>query len=194
VIWLKIALFGGTFDPVHNGHVQAAESIMRFTGCKEVWFIPVYWHAFKANGKVTDIAHRKKMLEIAVAGKKGMRVVDFNENPAYTIDTIRKAKKSRPGNEYAWAIGSDLVQEFPAWKDAGLILCETKIIIVPEPGIGKFESKLLNEKNSVVLWDAPRVGLNSTAIRKKLERGESVSGLLDGKVLAYIKKNNLYKK
>jgi len=192
---MKIALFGGTFDPVHNGHVKAAQSVLQFTDCSEVWFIPVYWHSLKPMEKVSDISHRKKMIEIAIKGKQGMWLVDFNENPTYTIETIQKAKKARPENEYIWVIGSDLVQEFDSWKDAMQILRGAKVVIVPEPGFQKMQSKLLSEQkgNCVVLWNAPRVDLNSTAVRSKLVKGADVAGLIDERVLRYIKENNLYK-
>lgn len=192
---MKVALFGGTFDPVHKGHLKAAQSVLRLTDCSEVWFIPVYWHSFKAMEKVSDILHRKKMIEIAIKGKQGMRLVDFNETPTYTIDTIHKAKRQHPKNEYVWVIGSDLVQEFYSWKDARQILHEVKVIIVPEPGFQKMQSKLLSEQkgNCIVLWNAERVDLNSTAVRRKLLNGENVSGLVDARVLRYIKENNLYK-
>lgn len=192
---MKVALFGGTFDPVHNGHVKAAHSVLQFTDCRQVWFIPVYWHSSKAMEKVSDISHRKKMIEIAIKGKQGMRLVDFNENPTYTIETIQKAKKAHPRNEYVWVIGSDLVQEFDSWKDSKEILKEVKVIIVPEPGFQKMQSKLLSEQkgNCIVLWNAERVDLNSTVVREKLLNGENVAGLVDAKVLQYIKENNLYK-
>jgi nicotinate-nucleotide adenylyltransferase len=191
----RIVLFGGTFDPVHNGHVKAAQSVLQFTDCSEVWFIPVYWHSFKSMEKVSDILHRKKMIEIAIEGKGKMRLVDFNENPTYTIETIQKAKKVHPEHEYIWVIGSDLVQEFDSWKDARQILRGAKVVIVPEPGFQKMQSKLLSEQkgNCIVLWNAERVDLNSTAVRSKLVKGANVAGLIDERVLRYIKENNLYK-
>ncbi len=193
---MKIALFGGTFDPVHKGHVKAAQSVLQFTDCSEVWFIPVYWHVYKKKENVSDISHRKKMIELAIAGKEGLRLVDFNENPTYTVETIHKAKKQGPDNEYVWIIGSGLEQEFDSWKDAEEILNEVKVIIVPEPGFEKLKSRLLSEEkgNCIVLWDAERVDLSSTEVRNKLFRERDVSGLIPSSVLQYIKENNLYKK
>lgn len=193
---MKVALFGGTFDPIHRGHVRAAHSVLQFTDYKEVWFIPVYWHALKDRGKVTSLQHRKKMIELAIEGRQGMRAMDFNENPTYTIDTIRKAERKFRGNEYVWVIGSDLVGEFPTWRDASEILEKTKIIVVPEPGFQRLGSKLLSEEKgtALVLWHAPKVDLSSTAVREKLLRGEDVAGLVDEKVLRYIKENKLYSK
>jgi len=191
---MKIALFGGTFDPVHKGHVRAAQSVLQFTDCEEVWFVPVYWHVYKAKGKVTGISHRKRMLELAIDGRPGLRVVDLNENPTYTIDTIRKAGLKFRGNEYVWVIGSDLVPEFHTWRDAGDIVRGTKIIVVPEPGFSRIESPLLSEEkgNCIVLLHAPRIDLDSTRVREKIGRREDVSGLVDPKVLQYAKENQLY--
>jgi nicotinate-nucleotide adenylyltransferase len=192
---MKVALFGGTFDPIHRGHIRAAESVLRFTYCKALWFIPVYWHVYKRKSDVSDVLHRKKMIELAIAGREGMRLVDFNRNPTYTIDTIHKAKERHPGNEYAWVIGSDLVEEFSSWRDAGQILKEAKVLVVPEPGFAKLNSPLLSEEkgNCLVLWDAPRVDLSSTVVREKLKGNAPITGLVDESVLQYIKENNLYK-
>jgi nicotinate-nucleotide adenylyltransferase len=134
------------------------------------------------------------MISLAIAGKSGMRLVDLDSNPTYTIDTIRKAKAMRHGNEYVWVIGSGLVEEFPSWKDAGQIVKETKVVIVPEPGFERMKSGILNDGNSVVLWGAPRVDLDSTRIRDRLAGKKPVGSLVDAKVLAFIKKNKLYEK
>ncbi len=191
---LKIALFGGTFDPVHQGHVKAAESVLRFTECKEVWFIPVYWHVSKRREQVSGVEHRKKMIELAIAEREGLRLVDFNRNPTYTIDTIRKARKLHPEHEYVWVIGSDLESEFHLWHDAEQILKETKIILVPEPGFKRLHSPILSEAkgNCIVLWEAERVDLSSTLVRRRIGKGAAAVGLVDERVLDYIKENNLY--
>ena len=194
-VCMKVALFGGTFDPIHRGHLTAAESVLEFTDCEEVWFVPVYWHVFKTNTGITDIVHRKKMIGLAIEGKPGIKLVDFNENPTYTIDTIHKAKNAFPDHEFVWVIGSNLIDEFPLWKDTSLILAETKIIIVPEPGFEKLESELFSEEKGTckILWDAPRVELDSTRVRKKLLASKSVEGLIDSKVINYIKEKGLYR-
>ncbi len=75
---MKIALFGGTFDPVHLGHLNAAKEVLRQKLVDEVCFIPVYWHAFKENFAITGLKHRKEMVELGIEGKPGLKVLDFN--------------------------------------------------------------------------------------------------------------------
>jgi len=114
---MKVALFGGTFDPVHKGHVNAAKEILRQGIVDEAWFIPVYWHAFKETSKVSALEHRKAMIELAIQGEEKLKVIDMNGNPTYTLDTILKAKSHFPGNQYFWLMGTNLVGEFSSWKD-----------------------------------------------------------------------------
>ena len=188
---MRIALFGGTFDPVHKGHVNAAKEILRQELVDEVWFIPVCWHAFKENGKVSSLEHRKKMIELTLQGEKGLKVIDLNGNPTYTLDTIFKAKKYFSGNEFFWLMGTNLVEEFASWKNPEQVLKEVKLILFPVPGSEGEKNSLLNSDNSIIV-QAKEIDLSSTIVREKLSKGESVEDLVSGNVLAYIKENKLY--
>jgi len=188
---MRIALFGGTFDPVHKGHVNAAKEILRQGLVDEVWFIPVCWHAFKENGKVSSLEHRKKMIELTLQGEKGLKVIDLNGNPTYTLDTIFKAKKYFSGNEFFWLMGTNLVEEFASWKNPEQVLKEVKLILFPVPGSEGEKNSLLNSDNSIIV-QAKEIDLSSTIVREKLAKDESVEDLVSEKVLTYIKENKLY--
>jgi len=189
---LKVALFGGTFDPVHNGHVNAALELLRQGIVEEVWFVPVHWHAFKDNSAVTAAGHRIAMAELAFAGKKGLKVIDFGQNPTYTIDTILEAKKRFPKHEYFWLIGTDLIQEFSSWKQPEKILREVKLVLYPVPGSEKESSKTVDSGQPLRV-QGKAIDLSSTKIREMLFAGKNVSKLMPAAVLEYIKENNLYK-
>ncbi len=189
---MKVALFGGTFDPVHNGHVNAAAEIVEQGLVDEVWFIPVYWHAFKENGKVSSLADRRAMIELAIDGRPNLKAIDLNDNPTYTIDTILKLKKRFPENDYFWLIGTDLIPEFQSWKNPEKILEEARLILFPVPGTKSNKSDLV-EASKPIHVSAKEVDLSSTVVREKFLRGEDVSELLPESVLQYIKENNLYK-
>lgn len=189
---MKIALFGGTFDPVHNGHINAAAEIVRQGLVGEAWFIPVCWHAFKKNFKVSPLGHRKAMIELAIKGRPNLKAIDLNDNPTYTIDTILKAKKLFPENEYFWLMGTDLISEFCSWKDSKKILEEARLILFPVPGTEGNKSGLV-EASSPIRVEAKEIDLSSTVVRKKLIDGEDVSELVPEQVLQYIKENKLYK-
>ncbi len=188
---MRVALFGGTFDPVHKGHVNAALEVLKQGFVDEVWFIPVCWHAFKENRKVSLLGHRKKMIELTLQGKKGLKVIDLNGNPTYTLDTILKAKKYFPGNEFFWLMGTNLVEEFALWKNPKQVLKEAKLILFPVPCSKYEKNQLLNSNNSIIV-QAKEIDLSSTIVREKLSKGESIKDLVSEKVLAYIKKNRLY--
>lgn len=188
---MKVALFGGTFDPVHKGHINAAREVLRQGLVDEVWFIPVYWHAFKENSRVSALQHRKRMIGLALKGERAMELIDLEENPTYTIDTILEVKKRFPANEYFWLMGTNLVQEFSTWKDCEKVLREVKLILYPVPGSEQQKSKLIDSKNSVIVH-GPEIDLSSTLVREKLRKGEPISSLVPKAVEQYIKENKLY--
>ncbi len=189
---MRIALFGGTFDPVHLGHVNAAKEVLSQNLVDEVWFIPVYWHAFKENFSITALEHRKKMIELAIEGETGLKVLDFNENPTYTLDTIEKAKKVHPGNEFFWLMGTNLVEEFSSWERPEIVLQEVKLILFPVPGSEGQKSELIDSSNPIRV-EGNAIDLSSTVVREKLLKGLPVDGLLPEKGLEYLKENGLYK-
>ena len=188
---MKIALFGGTFDPVHNGHINAAEEIVEQGIVDEVWFIPVYWHAFKEAEKVSSLEDRKAMIELAIEGKPHLKTIDLNNNPTYTLDTILKVKKLTPENDYFWLMGTDLIPEFQSWKDPEKILKEARLILFPVPGTESNKSGLV-EASSPIHVSAKEIDLSSTVVREKLVKGEDVSELVQEVVLQYIKEKGLY--
>ncbi len=188
---MRIALFGGTFDPVHNGHVNAAKEILRQGLVNEVWFIPVCWHAFKKNSNVSSLEHRKKMLELALQNEKWLKVVDLNGNPTYTLDTILNAKKRFPNNEFFWLMGTNLVEEFALWKSPEQILKEVKLVLFPVPGSELEKNSLLNAGNSIRV-QAKEIDLSSTIVKEWLLNGKNIQSLVGNHVLNYITENRLY--
>tara|TARA_Y100000310_G_scaffold345409_1_gene464663 strand:- start:2385 stop:2954 length:570 start_codon:yes stop_codon:yes gene_type:complete len=189
---MKVALFGGTFDPIHNGHINAAREILKQGLVEEVWFIPVYWHAFKASNGVSPLEHRKKMIELAIAEIKGLKVLDLNENPTYTLDTILKVKKRFPDNEYFWLMGTDLVEEFSQWQTPEKILEEIKLMLFPVPGSEQLQNDFINESNSIRV-EAEEIDLSSTIVREKMRSSKPISKLVCPAVEQYIEDVGLYK-
>ena len=190
---MKIALFGGTFDPVHNGHVNAAREVLKQGLVDEVWFIPVYWHAFKQNFSITALEHRKAMIELALDGLPCLKVLDFNENPTYTVDTIGKAKRKSPENEFFWLMGTNLIEEFSSWKQPEKVLQEARLILFPVPGSEQQKSGLIDASNAIRVEDNA-VDLSSTIVRERLLKGEPVDSLVPKRVLEYVLEKGLYKK
>lgn len=189
---MRIALFGGTFDPPHFGHLNAAKEVLQQRLVDQVWFIPVKRHAFKQNSSMTEFRHRKKMVELAIEGIADLKLMDLNENPVYTIDTITKAEKLFPGNSFFWLMGTNLVQEFSSWRHPKKVLSRAKLILYPMPG-SEEESSPLIEQSSPIRVKGKAIDLSSTGVRERLQSNEPVQGLFPKTVLTYIKENNLYK-
>ena len=192
MIFVKIALFGGSFDPVHFGHLNAAKEVLLQRIVQSVWFIPVQNHAFKESGGMAGFGHRKRMVELAIRGCSGLKAIDLNENPTYTIDTILKAKKLFPSNRYFWLMGTNLVKEFSSWKQPESILREAKLILFSVPGSERCKSTLV-DSSSPIRVNAKAIDLSSTKVREMLSKGQRPQGIVSNRVLDYIKKHGLYK-
>jgi len=188
---MQVALFGGTFDPVHNGHVNAAREVLKQGIVDRVWFVPVQWHAFKENFSITALEHRKRMIELSIEGIPSLDVIDLNNNPTFALNTILKAKKRFPGNSFSWLMGTNLVEEFSSWKQPERILKEVRLILFPVPGSESQENGLIDSSNPVRV-EGKAIDLSSTVVREKLLKGEPVDGLVAEKVLAYIREKGLY--
>jgi nicotinate-nucleotide adenylyltransferase len=189
----KIGLFGGSFDPIHLGHLIAAQEVINSKIVEEVWFIPCYKNAFKEKS-FASINHRMKLLKIALKGFKKFKALNIEaikKTTNYTINTIKELKKKFPEKKFYWIIGSNLIKEFPKWKNAEQILKEVKIIIVP---MENFKAKNLGMlKKALIVNPSIKTNISSTIIRERLKKGECVEAIIPLNVLNYIKKNQLYK-
>jgi len=189
---MKIGVFGGSFNPIHNGHLNAAKEILRLTEVEEIWFMPCYKNPLK-KGNSVSLEQRLEMAKLAVEGLKGLKASDFEikNKICYSLDSIRALKKEFPQHEFYFILGSNLVQEFSKWKQPREIVKEVSIIIVPLPELKEIKEKLL--ENALVLRKAKRVNVSSTMVRERVRAGKSIKGLVPAAVEQYIKENNLYK-
>jgi len=134
----KIGLFGGTFDPVHNGHLLLAKRVLKDFLLDEIIFIPAGNPPHKANAKVTDKQHRLNMVLLATENEPCFSVSDFeitNDTPNYSYLTISHFLALYPEDEIYFIVGGDSFRDFPLWKNYRELLTLCTFIVVPRPGI-----------------------------------------------------------
>ena len=133
----RIALFGGTFDPVHYGHLLLAEVAREQCDLDEVWFVPAAVPPHKQEIEVTSGEARAEMIELAVAGNPGILVSRFElerGGVSYTVDTLRRFREETPDAELFFLLGADMLHDLPNWREAGEVcrLATPIVARVPE--------------------------------------------------------------
>jgi len=198
----KIGVFGGTFDPVHMGHLIIAEDLREFYDLSRVIFVPARVPPHKAGKAITPGEHRLAMLKLAVKGREGLEVSDMELKRAgksFTIDTIRALKKKKDA-EYFFFAGSDSIKFLPEWKEVDELLKECTFVLMIRPGFMLDEMSIAAkklkretierlERNLTVVR---QVDISSTEIRKRVRAGRPISHLTPPAVAQYIEKHKLY--
>ncbi|MEM4663266.1 MAG: nicotinate (nicotinamide) nucleotide adenylyltransferase [Candidatus Diapherotrites archaeon] len=190
-----IGLFGGSFNPIHKGHLQAARLVIKQRLCREIWFIPCYKHRFKP--KLENFEHRVNMIKLAIKGENNFKLcliekklAERRKKPNTTIETLHEIKKRYPNKKFCWIIGSDLLNELPKWYNFEELAKETFFVIVPIKGF-KLNKKILKRIRALVVKNnAPYI--SSTKIRESIRAGKVPKTYLTKDVWLYIEKNLLY--
>ncbi len=189
---MKIGIFGGSFDPVHLGHLNAARQILEKKICDKIWFMPCYGNPLKK--KLSKAEQRKKMVLLAIENEKNMELSDFElkkEKTTFTVDTVKELKQKFPEHEFFFVIGSKVLKEIPKWKNYKKLLKEVKLVIAPMPGLNKIP-KEIQKTNPVKINPTLSSNISSTLIRKKIKEKKDVSIFLPEKIFEHIKENKSY--
>jgi len=200
----KIILFGGTFDPVHTGHIVVAEAAAEKIGASMVSLIPARRSPHKEQKPAAPDNDRIAMLKLAVAGKSLFQIspVELNRaEPSYTIDTIRYFRRRLgPDCRLYWLIGADMLKDLPKWYKINELLNECNISVMYRGGFGRPDFDTLAgklnaeniEKLRQNMIETPLIEISSTDIRQKISQNQDVSKFLHPDVLDYIKTHRLY--
>jgi nicotinate-nucleotide adenylyltransferase len=188
----RIGVMGGTFDPIHHGHLVAASEVAQSFGLDEVIFVPTGspWH----KQTVTSSEHRYLMTVIATASNPQFTVsrVDIDRGgPTYTIDTLRDLRKQRPDAEFFFISGADAVAQILGWKDHDELWSLAHFVAVSRPGHPLNISGL--PQQDVSLLEVPALAISSTDCRSRVNRGFPVWYLVPDGVVQYITKHHLYR-
>lgn len=186
----RVGIFGGSFDPVHTGHVEAVNSFLNSGLIDEVWVLLTPIPPHKTNQKQADFSHRLKMLQLVFSDHEKVQVRDLEKDlttPSYSLQTIRYLKKEYPENIFFLCIGEDSLESFHKWYKYNEILNESTLLVVNRPGFDHscVDSKILE---NTIFVDHKPLDISSTQIRDGVDRNYSIPDT----VRRYIQDHNLY--
>jgi nicotinate-nucleotide adenylyltransferase len=189
----RIGVFGGTFDPVHTGHlIMAAETVERLR-LDSLVFVPARRPAHKRSRALAPIEHRIAMLRLAIRGARRLSVSRIEANGDHVNFTVRTLETlaGRERADYYFLMGQDSLEEFADWREPERILSLARLAVVPR---GEGELPLLPAvvRRRVVFVRPPRIGISSTEVRRRLRRGLTVRYWIPDSVLSYVTRHGLY--
>lgn len=188
----KIGLFGGSFDPVHCGHLLVAQAACEELGLTRLFFIPAAQSPFKPDSAPAPAPERLRLLRLALAGKSHYEI-DEQEirrgGTSFTIDTVQDYTRRHPGAELFYLIGADHARELPKWRSAESLAQLAEFVVIPRPGepAGKLQSPFRQR----TLTGFP-LGVSSSQIRARVRSGLDIDGLVPPAVVEAIHNNHLY--
>lgn len=189
----RLGVMGGTFDPIHHGHLVAASEVAAYLDLDEVVFVPTGRPWQKSNKKVTDPEHRYLMTVIATASNPRFTVsrVDIDrQGPTYTIDTLTDLKKLRPAADLFFITGADAMSHIMTWKDAEKMWDLAFFVGVTRPGHDLTVPPAAEGR--VAILEIPAMAISSTGIRERARDDMPVWYLVPDGVVQYINKYELY--
>lgn len=190
---------GGTFDPLHHGHLVTAEEALWQFHLDEVVFVPTGQPWMKADREVSPAEHRYLMTVIATASNPHFsvsRIEVDREGPTYAVDTLRELRQQRAGDvELFFITGADAMLEILQWKDPEEVLEQAHFIAATRPGydIARFEKEAPTSHPRVSVMDIPALAISSSDIRRRVRDGEPIRYLVPEGVNTYIRKFRLYR-
>lgn len=190
---MRLGVMGGTFDPIHHGHLVAASEVQNTLGLDEVVFVPTGQPWQKAGRNVAPAEHRYLMTVIATASNPRFSVsrVDIDRaGPTYTIDTLQDLQRQFPDAELYFITGADALAQILSWKDAGELFRLAQFVGVTRPGFELTEHGLPHDR--VTLQEVPAMAISSTDCRDRVRAGQPVWYLVPDGVVQYINKHHLY--
>ncbi len=198
---LRLGIMGGTFDPIHMGHLATAEAVWDAFGLDEVIFIPSAHPPHKQERKIIDPMHRLRMTELAIRGNPHFRISDLElrrEGPSYTLDTVTALQASFGKDAELYVItGADAMNELFSWYHVKELLGKCHFIAATRQGT-ELDTAALREhfgalgESHIHQLDTPALEISSTDIRRRLRRGRTIRYLVPPQVEEYIEKEGLY--
>lgn len=190
----RVGIMGGTFDPIHHGHLVAASEVMSEFDLDEVIFVPTAIQPFKKGRRVTPAEHRYLMTVIATASNPrfGVSRVDIDRGKiTYTIDTLTDLKNQDPDADYYFITGADALERIAEWRDSDKLFEMAQFVGVTRPGHEL--KKPLTPHSNIRLLEVPAMAISSTDCRNRVNQGKPVWYLVPDGVVQYIAKYGLYR-
>ena len=199
---MRIGIFGGTFDPVHMGHLILAEQCRDQAKLDEVWFLPSYIPPHKAGAGVTRFEQRCDMLDLAVAGHPAFRIDRIEKElpePSFTARTLAELHTRHPGSEFFLLMGSDCLPDLPSWYEPRQVIELAGLVVVPRPGVMLWTAERLAKALGVDVSAVrlrfvacPMIEIASRELRRAVADGMSIRYMVPRAVEEYVRERKLY--
>ena len=191
---MNIGLFGGSFNPIHNGHVRLAKSLLQKAALDEVWFLVSPQNPFKQDQQLLDDDKRLQLVRLALKDEPQLMASDFEfhlPKPSYTWNTLQALEQEYPERKFTLLIGGDNWEAFDKWYRYEDILKRYPIIVYPRKGSKVSDVKF--QDSDIQIVETPLINISSTQIRQRLQEGKSVRGLVNTEVAMVIEQEHLYR-
>ncbi|OHD64772.1 MAG: nicotinate (nicotinamide) nucleotide adenylyltransferase [Spirochaetes bacterium RBG_13_51_14] len=191
---MKLGIFGGTFNPIHYGHLINAEIIRSDFDLDRIILVPAKYPVHKKLDGDVPPDHRYAMTALAVSSTREFEVSRIEidrEGPSYTITTVDDIQALHTGSELYLIIGSDAVHEFATWREPDRMLKHASLIVMRRPG-GNNRPGPVFGSNNIYYAENPLIEISSSCIRDRLRAGKTIKYLLPDAVIDYIQKKGLY--
>lgn len=197
-----LGILGGTFDPIHIGHLRIAEAVYERIALEQIIFIPAFVPPHKVGQDYALAAHRYAMTELAVKPYPHFAVSDMElrrSGVSYTVDTLRELRQIYPDKELYFIIGADSVAQLHTWNSINEMLQLATFVAAGRPGYDGVMEEMVQHLGAaaaerIMLLHTPEYDISSTEIRTRLHEGASLAGLVPRAVEQYINAHNLYQR
>ena len=198
---MNIGVLGGTFDPIHKGHIVVAEETRARLNLAEVLFIPAGQPWLKEGSPILAAEHRVQMVRLAIADKPYFKLstVEIDRaGPSYTVDTITGLQAQLgAGDELFFILSRDTLAQLPQWREPSRLIEMCRLVAVPRPGyllpdLNSLEAIISGLSQRLILLDKPEVDIGATEIRTRVAQGLSIRHLVPEPVDEYIRQHRLY--
>jgi len=197
---MRLGIFGGSFDPVHNGHLALAHACQHQSALDEVWFTPTAVQPLKQPGPHATDAQRLEMLQLAILPEPTWRLCTLEIERggwSYTVDTLRQLSEELPNAVLFFLMGADALQDVPHWRAPHEVFSLATPLVVRRAGQAEPDltalGKLCAANKQPHLVEMPAVDVSSSDIRRRVADGEPIDDLVPKSVAAYIASHNLYR-
>ena len=196
---MRLGIFGGTFDPPHNGHLRIARAAKEQLLLERVLFTPAGVQPLKQDQSISPAVHRAKMVELAIAHQPGFEFsrIDLDRpGPHYTVDLLRIVSGIYPGAPLWFILGSDSLVDLLRWRDPQGCIDQARLAAYRrvgfEPDWDALDAALPSLRDRLDWIDAPPIDISSTDIRRRVHAGQPIEGLVPPAVVVYIAEQRLY--